>query len=76
MLELPIGHGYSSTIGQFSSLLTMSITFLMVWYILTRLGVVSSVREMVEHLTRRLLAQISQIEDASQSDMDTNDVGK
>lgn len=76
MLDLPIGQGYSSTIGQFSSLLTMSITFLMVWYILTRLGVVSSVREMVEHLTRRLLAQISQIEDASQSDMDTNDVGK
>ena len=76
MLDLPTGQGYSSTIGQFSSLLTMSITFLMVWYILTRLGVVSSVREMVEHLTRRLLAQISQIEDASQSDMDTNDVGK
>ena len=75
MLEIPIGGGYTSTIEQISSLLTMPITFLIVWYILTRLGVVSSVREMVEHSTRLFLAQTSQIEDASQS-RDTNDVGK
>ena len=75
MLEIPIGGGYTSTIEQISSLLTMPITFLIVWYILTRLGVVSSVREMVEHSTRLFLAQASQIEDASQP-RDTNDVGK